>query len=169
MTRTWKEVNVFTGREIEEDAPGNSAGAGNVAGIGVGPKGEPGVKLKKKKKKDLYDGRTKSYKNHRAKLEAARLRRQEILTKKKSGFVEHVLKTMLEKGEGRPRGAPHIENERYWDLKDEELRYIIKDAGEAMKANPTAKKATTGPGNWADQVNDAHTVLGWRKKKGIKK
>ena len=100
MTLTWKEVNVFTGREIEEDAPGNSAGAGNVAGIGVGPKGEPGVNLKKKKKKkkDLYDGRTRSYKNHRAKLEAARLRRQEILTKKKSGFVEYVLKSMLEKG-----------------------------------------------------------------------
>ena len=37
-----------------------------------------------------------------------------------------------------------------------------------MKANPKARKATTGPGNWADQVNDAHTVLGWRNKKGIK-
>jgi hypothetical protein len=37
-----------------------------------------------------------------------------------------------------------------------------------MKANPTAKKATSGPGNYADQVNDATTVLGWRKKNGIK-
>ena len=69
---------------------------------------------------------------------------------------------------GRPRGAAHIENIRFWDLKDKELHYIIKDAGGAMKANPTARKATTGPGNWADQVNDAHTVLGWRKKNGIK-
>jgi hypothetical protein len=37
-----------------------------------------------------------------------------------------------------------------------------------MKANPTARKATTGPGNWADQVADAATVMQWRKKNGIK-
>jgi hypothetical protein len=34
----------------KEDAPVNSAGAGNIAGIGVGPKGEPGVQPKKKLK-----------------------------------------------------------------------------------------------------------------------
>jgi hypothetical protein len=71
-------------------------------------------------------------------------------------------------GDGRPRGSSHIENERFWDLPKDSLEYIIKDAGEAMKANPTARKATTGRGNWADQVNDASTVLGWRKKNGIK-
>ena len=32
-----------------EDAPANNAGAGNIAGIGVGPAGEPGIKRKKKK------------------------------------------------------------------------------------------------------------------------
>jgi hypothetical protein len=31
---------------IDEDAPANSAGSGNIAGIGVGPQGEPGVKPK---------------------------------------------------------------------------------------------------------------------------
>jgi len=31
-----------TGKRMEEDAPANSAGAGNVAALGVGPKGEPG-------------------------------------------------------------------------------------------------------------------------------
>ena len=71
-------------------------------------------------------------------------------------------------GDGRPRGGSHIENERFWDLPKASLEYIIKDAGEAMRANPTARKATTGRGNWADQVNDAQTVLGWRKKNGIK-
>jgi len=35
-----------------EDAAANSAGGGGVDGIGVGSKGEPGVKLKKKKKKE---------------------------------------------------------------------------------------------------------------------
>ena len=69
---------------------------------------------------------------------------------------------------GRPRGAARIENERFWDLKDKELLYIIKDAGEAVQANPTSKKATQGPGNWSDQINDAATVLYWRKKKNIK-
>ena len=34
-------------KPIQEDAPVNSAGAGAVAGIGVGPQGEPGVKKKK--------------------------------------------------------------------------------------------------------------------------
>tara|TARA_B100000927_G_scaffold83589_1_gene67113 strand:+ start:2195 stop:2371 length:177 start_codon:yes stop_codon:yes gene_type:complete len=35
-----------------EMAAANSAGGGGIHGIGVGPKGEPGVRLKKKKKKD---------------------------------------------------------------------------------------------------------------------
>ena len=42
---------------IDEDAPTNSAGSGNVAGIGVGPKGEPGVSPSVQKKR--Y-GKTKS-------------------------------------------------------------------------------------------------------------
>mgnify|MGYP000197412242 CR=1 FL=1 len=76
--------------------------------------------------------------------------------------------TKWKMGDGRPRGGARIENIRFWDMTKDKLQYIIKDAGEAMKANPKARKATTGPGNWADQVNDAHTVLGWRKKNGIK-
>ena len=58
----------------------------------------------------------------------------------------------------------HIENVRFWDLPEESLRYIIKDASEAVKVNPTARKAN----KWADEINDAVTVLYWRKKKGIK-
>ena len=77
-------------------------------------------------------------------------------------------KTKWKMGDGRPRGGSHIENERFWDLPKSSLEYIIKDAGEAMRLNPTARKATTGRGNWADQVNDAQTVLGWRRKNGIK-
>ena len=33
---------------VNEDAPTNSVGGGQVAGLGVGPKGEPGVSKKKK-------------------------------------------------------------------------------------------------------------------------
>ena len=69
-----------------------------------------------------------------------------------------------EKKGGRPRGAPHIENVRFWDMSEIQLKYIIKDAGEAVKVNPMARKAL----KWADEINDAVTVLYWRKKKGIK-
>jgi len=77
-------------------------------------------------------------------------------------------KTKWKMGDGRPRGGSHIENVRFWDLSKDKLQYIMKDAGEAMKANPTGRKASSGPGNYTDQVNDASTVLGWRKKNGIK-
>ncbi len=36
--------------DMHEEVAINSAGAGNIAGIGVGPDGEPGVHMKKKKK-----------------------------------------------------------------------------------------------------------------------
>lgn len=36
------------GKKVAEEVAVNSAGAGNIAGIGVGPDGEPGVKKKKK-------------------------------------------------------------------------------------------------------------------------
>ena len=41
--------------EIEEEVPTNSAGGGNVAGLGVGAQGEPGVHPKKKKKKPAWE------------------------------------------------------------------------------------------------------------------
>lgn len=35
---------------IREDAPANNAGSGNIAGLGVGPDGEPGLTLTQQKK-----------------------------------------------------------------------------------------------------------------------
>ena len=84
MKLIWKEVNPHTGKEIDEDAPIVNTGAN----ISLPP---DAVHDKKKKKKDLYDGRIKAYKEHRRKLEAARIRRQEALAKKKSGFVEQII------------------------------------------------------------------------------
>ena len=75
-----------------------------------------------------------------------------------------VEKTKWKKGDGRPRGGSSIENVRFWDLSDDELKYIMKDANAAMKANPKGKKA----GKYADEVNDGATVLFWRKKNKIK-
>ena len=78
--------------------------------------------------------------------------------------ADDVMEADPKKKGGRPRGAPHIENVRFWDLPESSLKYIIADASDAVKRLPMAKKA----GKWADEVNDAVTVLHWRKKKGIK-
>ena len=79
MTAKWKEVSSYTGEEIEDDAPTNNAGSGAVS--------MPPDAMMKKKKKSLLDARTKTYKQHQAKLETARQKR---LESKKSKFIEKV-------------------------------------------------------------------------------
>ena len=52
--KTYKELI----EQLEEDGmgvPANSVSSGNVAGIGVGSQGEPGVRPKKKKKKPAWE------------------------------------------------------------------------------------------------------------------
>ena len=88
--KTYLEVNPYTGQPVEEDAPTNSAGRGAVAGIGVGPDGEPGFDPKKKKKKTLIDARSKSYKEHRMRLEKARQRREERKSKLAQKVAENI-------------------------------------------------------------------------------
>ena len=66
------EVNPYTGQPKNEDAPANATGV-NVAGTGD----DSSVVVVRKKKKTLIDARSKSYKEHRAKLERARERREE--------------------------------------------------------------------------------------------
>ena len=56
---------------------------------------------------------------------------------------------------------PYLENERFWELPEASLRYIIKDAraaAEAMKGLNPKKE-----GKYLDEVNDAATVLYWRR------
>jgi len=92
MRLRWKEVSPFTG--IEEDAPVNS-----VAGGGVDM--PPDVLHQKKKKKgelmtrdgQRIDGRTKSYREHRKKLESVREKRAQ--TKVKSKFIEKIKKKSM--------------------------------------------------------------------------
>jgi hypothetical protein len=98
---TWKEISPFTGADMDEDAPANAVGGGSVAGLGVGPMGEPGIdpRKKKKKKQTLIDGRTKAYRQHREKLEKARLKRIES-QRKPSKFVENIVSNMSEMSYG---------------------------------------------------------------------
>jgi hypothetical protein len=66
--------------------------------------------------------------------------------------------------EGRPSQQHPIEGHAYHEKSDAELRYIIKDAGQAAKTmknhNPKAES------KYLDQVNDASTVLSYRQRNG---
>ena len=90
--KKWNEISPFSGMGIGEDAPTNSAGSGSVAGLGVGPMGEPGVK-KKKKRQALIDARSKAYRQHRQRLETSRLKRQESRNKRDK-FTESIVSEM---------------------------------------------------------------------------
>ena len=115
MKTIWKIVSPYTG--IEEDAPASSAGGGNIAGIGVDHpdrpgSGEPGIDPKKKKKRHTLidrngkiDGRTKSYREHRKKLEAARQRRIENNKSQSSKFIENIKKKSLKFHSEGPPGS----------------------------------------------------------------
>ena len=92
MTAKWKEISAYTGQPIDEDMPTNAAGHGAVAGIGVGPDGEPGYNPKKRKKRSLIDARSKAYREHRAKLEAKRAKRAE----QKNKFINKVTENISE-------------------------------------------------------------------------
>ena len=83
MTAKWKEVSAYTGEAVEEDAPTNNAGSGAVAM-------PPDAMMKKKKKNTLIDARTKEYKKHKAKLEAARQKRLERKKSNGSRFIENI-------------------------------------------------------------------------------
>ncbi len=79
--KNWTEVSPYSG--IEEDAPANNAGSGNVS--------MPPDAVKKKKTlidRSMMDARTKAYRQHRSRLEASRARRESL--KKKSSFIEKV-------------------------------------------------------------------------------
>ena len=125
MTK-WTEVNVYTGRPVDEDAPANFGGAGS--GVDMNPTGM------KKKKKRLIDARYKSYKSHRAKLEAARVKREA----KRNGVKEEVeldeakfkVGDIVIPSEGPHKGRKH---EVIADLKNN--TYNIKPIGLLPKQN----------------------------------
>ena len=94
MKTKWKVVSPYTG--IEEDAPANNASSGDVA--------MPPDAVKKKKKHTIIDrngkidGRTKSYREHRKKLENARQRRSDTRSSK---FIENIKKKTTEVAYGQ--------------------------------------------------------------------
>jgi hypothetical protein len=87
MTISWKEVSPYSGQPVEEDAPTNFGGQGS--GVAM----PPDALMKKKKKQSLLDARTKAYREHRAKLDAARARR---LEQKKSKLSQKVQENIMD-------------------------------------------------------------------------
>jgi hypothetical protein len=88
--KNWIEVSPHSG--LEEDAPANNAGSGNVS--------MPPDAVKKKKqtlidRNGKIDARSKSYREHRTKLEAARAKRQERRNVRASKFIESVKNNSL--------------------------------------------------------------------------
>ena len=128
QVKTYMEVNPYTGQSIDEDMPTNAAGRGAVAGIGVGPDGEPGIHPKKKKKKTLIDARSKSYKQHRERLEKARAKREE----KKSRLAQKVAEDVLE----FEREKFIEENILAGDLMIKKLEKMLKDLERKKKKTP---------------------------------
>lgn len=59
-----------------------------------------------------------------------------------------------------------LKGHAYHAKTEAELRYIIKDAGEAAEA--MRGHAPEAEGKYLDQVNDACTILAWRQKKGAR-
>jgi hypothetical protein len=104
MKTKWTVVSPHSG--MDEDAPANNAGSGNVS--------MPPDAVKKKKKtlidRSMMDARTRAYREHRRKLESkreARLARKEA---KKSKFIEDVkeksLNTEMAYGQGFDTAKP---------------------------------------------------------------
>ena len=86
MTISWREVSPYSGKPVEEDAPTNFGGQGS--GVAMPPD-----VLQSKKKKKLLDARTKAYREHRAKLDAARAKR---LEQRKSKIAEKVQENIMD-------------------------------------------------------------------------
>jgi len=108
MGKKWTEVDIYTGLVKNEDAPTNATGV-NVAGTGDD---SSVVVVKKKKKKTLIDARSKTYKEHRKRLEQARERRLARLEKKESNLVKKVKEQI-----GNFGHEEHIEEDNVADLK----------------------------------------------------
>ena len=94
MKLKWKVVSPYNG--LDEDAPVNSVAGG---GVDMNPTGR-GRKLKDKDQEEdvdvitrqdvKIDGRSKAYRSHRAKLEAAREKRLEKKKESKSKFIDNI-------------------------------------------------------------------------------
>jgi len=152
--RTYMEVNPYTGQPKDEDAPANATGV-NVAGTGD----DSSVVVVRKKKKTLIDARSKSYKNHRKKLEQARQRREE----RKSKLAQKV-----EQNTGMFTREGYLEEEKPSGYIMSVLRDIVKNkSAKSMKFKDGSMKVDMTTANMMLQVLDKINPMNKKKVMGI--
>ena len=152
--RTYMEVNPYTGRPKSEDAPANSV-AGGVAGTGD----DSSVVVVRKKKKTLIDARSKTYREHRKKLEQARQRREE----RKSRLAQKV-----EQNIGMFTREGYLEEEKPSSYILSTLRDIVKNkSAKSMKFKDGSMKVDMTTANMMLQVLDKINPINKKKVMGI--
>ena len=152
--RTYMEVNPYTGQPKSEDAPANATGV-NVAGTGD----DSSVVVVRKKKKTLIDARSKSYKQHRKKLEQARQRREE----RKSRLAQKV-----EQNIGIFTREGYLEEEKPSSYILSTLRDIVKNkSAKSMKFKDGSMKVDMTTANMMLQVLDKINPMNKKKVMGI--
>ena len=142
----WKEVDIYTGLVVDEDAPTNATGTA-VAGTGD----DSSVVVVKKKKKALYDGRTKEYRNHRSRLERAREKRESARQVKEEGFVKQTVSRISQFSR-----ESYLEEKNLQALKDivkNKSAKSLKFKDGSMKVDMFTASAVT---KVYDAVNDAN-------------
>ena len=152
--RTYMEVNPYTGQPKNEDAPANATGV-NVAGTGD----DSSVVVVRKKKKTLIDARSKTYREHRKKLEQARQRREE----RKSRLAQKVEQNM-----GMFTREGYLEEEKPSSYILSTLRDIVKDkSAKSMKFKDGSMKVDMTTANMMLQVLDKINPMNKKKVMGI--
>ena len=148
------EVNPYTGQPKSEDAPANATGV-NVAGTGD----DSSVVVVKKKKKTLIDARSKTYREHRKKLEQARQRREE----RKSRLAQKVEQNM-----GMFTREGYLEEEKASSYIVSTLRDIVKNkSAKSMKFKDGSMKVDMTTANMMLQVLDKINPMNKKKVMGI--
>jgi hypothetical protein len=152
--KTYMEVNPYTGQPKNEDAPANATGV-NVAGTGD----DSSVVVVRKKKKTLIDARSKSYKQHRKKLEQARQRREE----RKSRLAKEVKENI-----GQFTREGYLEEEKPSSYILSTLRDIVKNkSAKSMKFKDGSMKVDMTTANMMLQVLDKINPMNKKKVMGI--
>ena len=152
--RTYMEVNPYTGQPKDEDAPANATGV-NVAGTGD----DSSVVVVRKKKKTLIDARSKTYREHRKKLEQVRQRREE----RKSRLAQKV-----EQSTGMFTREGYLEEEKPSSYILSTLRDIVKNkSAKSMKFKDGSMKVDMTTANMMLQVLDKINPMNKKKVMGI--
>jgi len=155
--KKWLEVSPYSGAPVmDEDAPANS-----VAGGGVDMNTTGGKKKKKQPLIDrqMMDARTKGYREHRARLEAARAKREE--RKRQSKFIEKVKESVTSQ-EYTPLDEAKFE--LYHDSLSSAMRHAFhvakKHHGITIDPNEIRDKVAMGPSKPSSGKTNKYSLKG---------